>query len=130
MKALDHTTWLKEGRQFLQIAQRSYQSRNKLTPEILYNVLGLAVEKCLMAALDMHGRLPDNHTFTDLIDATKQVGEIDVSIADQLRKFESYQNICPVFAGYHRAELPDGAILEMIATAEAVQTWAEKMIAA
>ena len=76
------------------------------------------------------GQLADNHTFTDLIDATKQVGEIDASIAEQLRKFESYQNICPVFAGYHRAELPAEAIPEMITTAEAVQAWAEQMIAA
>ncbi|HSH70082.1 MAG TPA: hypothetical protein VK997_09195 [Deferrisomatales bacterium] len=94
MRALDHTTWLEEGRQFLQIARRSYQSRNKLTPEILYNVLGLAVEKCLMAALDVHGRLPDNHTFTDLVEATNQVVELDPGLCRDLIELEGYQEIC------------------------------------
>ena len=124
------TAFMDEGNKFLKTARGGVKRPAVFNSEILYNLLGLAIEKHIMGALMARGHLADNHTFTDLIDATKQVGEIDASIADQLRKFESYQNICPVFAGYHRAELPDGAILEMIVTAEAVQAWAEKMIAA
>jgi HEPN domain-containing protein len=94
VKSLDHTTWLREGRQFLRVAQRAYQTRSKLTPEILYNVLGLAVEKCLMATLDVHGRLPDNHTFTDLVEATRQVMELDPDLSRELIELEGFQEIC------------------------------------
>lgn len=119
-----------EGDAYLKTARGGQKRPAIFTPEILYNILGLAIEKHVMAALVSKGTLADNHTFTDLIDATKQVGEMDQSIADQLRKFEGYQNICPVFAGYHRAEVPEEAIPEMIDTATAVQGWARKMIAA
>ncbi|MCF7816633.1 MAG: hypothetical protein K9M54_02025 [Kiritimatiellales bacterium] len=130
MTTKKHLPFMVEGDQYLNAARGGTRRPAIFTAEILYNLLGLAIEKHIMAALIFKGTLADNHTFTDLIDATRQVGEIDAAIASQLRKFESYQNICPVFAGYHRAELPAGAIPEMIATAEAVQAWAERMIAA
>lgn len=119
-----------EGDAYLKTACGGQNRPAVFTPEILYNILGLAIEKHMMAALVANGMLADNHTFTDLIDATKQIGEIDEAIADQLRTFESYQDICPVFAGYHRAAVPAEAIPEMIETAEAVKDWARKMIAA
>ncbi|MBN2685275.1 MAG: hypothetical protein JXR40_08340 [Pontiellaceae bacterium] len=119
-----------EGDKYLKTARGGQKRPGIFTTEILYNIIGLAIEKHIMGALMAKGQLADNHTFTDLIDATKQIGEIDVEIADKLRKFESYQNICPVFAGYHRAEPPADAIPEMIETAEAVKNWANQMIAA
>ena len=125
-----HKAFMTEGNKYLKTARGGLKRPTVFTAEILYNILGLAIEKHIMGALMANGQLADNHTFTDLIEATKQVGEIDASIADQLRKFESFQNICPVFAGYHRTEPPAEAIPEMIATAEAVQAWAEQMIAA
>ena len=126
----NYQAFMEEGNKYLKTARGGTKRPAVFNSEILYNLLGLAIEKHIMGALVAKGQLADNHTFTDLIDATKQVGEIDASIAEQLRKFESYQNICPVFAGYHRAELPAEAIPEMITTAEAVQAWAEQMIAA
>ncbi len=124
----EYKLFLTEGDQYLKTARGGVKRPAIFTTEILYNIIGLAIEKHIMAALMARGQLADNHTFTDLVDATKQIGEIDADIAAQLRKFESYQNICPVFAGYHRTEPPVEAIPEMIATAEAVQAWAERMI--
>ena len=126
----DHTAFMDEGDKYLKTAQGGVKRPAIFTAEILYNIIGLAIEKHVMGALMANGKLADNHTFTDLIDAANQVGGIDDAIADQLRKFESYQNICPVFAGYHRTEPPAEAIPEMITTAEAVQAWAEQLIAA
>ena len=126
----DYTGFMDEGDKYLKTARGALRRPAVFTAEILYNLLGLAIEKHVMGALMAKGKLANNHTFTDLIDATNQIGTIDEAIAAQLRKFESYQNICPVFAGYHRAEVPSEAIPEMIATAEAVQAWAERMIAA
>ncbi len=124
----DYKSFMDEGDKYLKTARGGVKRPAVFTAEILYNIIGLAIEKHVMGALMAKGKLADNHTFTDLIDATRQIGEIDTVIADQLRKFESYQNICPVFAGYHRTEPPADAIPEMIATAEAVQAWANKMI--
>ncbi len=126
----DYTAFMSEGDKYLKTARGGVKRPTVFTAEILYNIIGLAIEKHVMGALMAKGKLADNHTFTDLIDAANQIGGIDDSIAVKLRKFESYQNICPVFAGYHRTEPPADAIPEMIATAEAVQAWAAKIIAA
>ena len=123
------TDFMAEGNKYLKTARGGVKRPAIFTSEILYNIIGLAIEKHVMGALMAKGKLADNHTFTDLIDAANQVGGIGADIAAQLRKFESYQNICPVFAGYHRTEPPADAIPEMIATAEAVQAWAERVIA-
>ena len=122
--------FMEEGDAYIKTARGGTARPAIFTPEILYNIIGLAIEKHIMAALMARGELADNHTFTDLIEATKQIGEIDEEIADKLRKFEGYQNICPVFAGYHRAEVPADAIAEMIETAEAVRNWTRQKIAA
>ncbi len=126
----DYTAFMNEGDKYLKTARGGVKRPTVFTAEILYNIIGLAIEKHVMGALMAKGKLADNHTFTDLIDAANQIGGIDDSIAVKLRKFESYQNICPVFAGYHRTEPPADAIPEMIDTAEAVQAWAAKIIAA
>lgn len=125
-----YEAFMDEGNKYLKTARGGVKRPAVFTAEILYNLLGLAIEKHVMGALMAKGKLADNHTFTDLIDAANQVGGIDADIAEKLRKFESYQNICPVFAGYHRTEPPAEAIPEMITTAEAVQAWAQRMIAA
>lgn len=122
--------FMEEGNRYLKTARGGLNRPAVFTTEILYNIIGLAIEKHVMGALMAKGKLADNHTFTDLIEATRQIGEIDAAIADRLRTFESYQNLCPVFAGYHRTEPPREAIPEMIETAEAVKAWAEQMIAA
>ena len=124
----DYKAYMTDGNKYLQTARGGLKRPSIFTAEILYNIIGLAIEKHVMGALMAKRKLADNHTFTDLIEATDQIGGIDNAIAGQLRKFESYQNICPVFAGYHRAEVPLDAIPEMIVTAEAVQAWAERSI--
>lgn len=124
----DVKIFMEEGDAYIKTARGGQKRPAIFTPEILYNILGLAIEKHIMAALMSKNQLADNHTFSDLIDATKQIGEIDGTIAGQLRKFEGYQNLCPVFAGYHRAVIPEGAIPEMIETAETVRAWARTNI--
>lgn len=126
----NYQDFMTEGDKYIQTAKGGLNRPEVFTPEILYNIIGLAIEKHVMGALMAKGKLADNHTFTDLIDASNQVGGIGDAIAEQLRKFESYQNICPVFAGYHRTEPPREAIPEMIDTAEAIQAWAKNIIAA
>jgi hypothetical protein len=126
----DYTVFIDEGNKYLKTARGGIHRPAIFTGEILYNIIGLAIEKHVMGALMAKGKLADNHTFTDLIHAADQVGGIDDAIAVQLRKFEGYQNLCPVFAGYQSATVSLEVIPEMIKTATAVQVWAQKIIAA
>ncbi len=65
------------------------------TPEVLYNLAAMAIEKFVMAALMRHGELPYNHTMADLVEAMERVfpGKI-ADIGERLLKMDEYQDIC------------------------------------
>jgi hypothetical protein len=84
------------GEGFLNAAvQAQRKGVQTFTPEILYNLIAMAIEKFVMAALMRHGELPCNHTMADLVAAMEQVfpgkmGEISTG----LLQMDQYQDIC------------------------------------
>ncbi len=65
------------------------------TPEILYNLAAMAIEKFVMAALMRHGTMPYNHTMADLVEAMERTfpGRLG-HLGDQLLAMDKYQEIC------------------------------------
>lgn len=90
--------YLHDGDSFLRTALAAYQKGKKaFTPEILYNIVAMAIEKLVMAALMHKGALPYNHTMGDLVAAMDEVfpeaiTEIKVGLLD----LDRYQEICDV----------------------------------
>ncbi len=88
--------FLEQGRGYLKTATRGYGRRRKVfTPEILYNLIAMAIEKFVMAALMRQGTLPYNHTMADLVEA------MDALFPDAIEEFregllalDHYQEIC------------------------------------
>lgn len=118
MTNLNWELWLKEGDQYLGAATPKGKS-SKFGSEIRYNLLSMSMEKYIMAMLDFHQTLPDNHTYTDLFDALDKVMEIDPELKDRILKYENIQSICSI-EKYHteapsETELDDlhGAIVEL-----------------
>ena len=68
---MGYEAFFDEGNKYLKTARGGVKRPAVFTTEILYNIIGLAIEKHIMAALMAKGCLADNHTFTDLVDATK-----------------------------------------------------------
>lgn len=88
--------YFRHGEGFLNTAaQAQRKSVQAFTPEILYNLIAMAIEKFVMAALMRHGELPYNHTMADLVAAMEQVfpGKMG-EIGDGLLKMDQYQDIC------------------------------------
>jgi len=84
------------GEGFLHTAtQAQRKGVQTFTPEILYNLLAMAIEKFVMAALMRHGKLPDNHTMADLVAAMEQVfpGKMG-AMSVGLLQLDQYQDIC------------------------------------
>lgn len=91
-------TFFEQGKAFLLTASAAYQKKKKaFTPEILYNIIAMAIEKFVMAALMKHGALPYNHTMKDLVEALDSVFPGMISdLRDQLLAMDKYQEICDV----------------------------------
>lgn len=69
--------------------------REVFTPSILYNLIAMAIEKFVMAALMRYGAMPYNHTMADLAEAMEETFPGAVAdLRDDLLRLDSYQEIC------------------------------------
>ena len=94
-------------------------TKSILGASIRYNLLSISLESYVMAILDFHHTLPDNHTYTDLINALEEVIPIDDTLKNRILQYENIQSICSI-EKYHRTdptedELTDlrGAVIEI-----------------
>jgi len=71
------------------------KKREVFTSQILYNLISIAIEKFVMAALMRYGAMPYNHTMRDLVEAMEDTFPGALSdIRDELLLLDSYQDIC------------------------------------
>jgi hypothetical protein len=85
----------RDGEQFLRTALMARKKDKKhFTPEILYNLTGMAIEKLIMAYLMKNGDLADNHTMGDLLTALERHTGRQPELAEKLHYLDSFQEIC------------------------------------
>lgn len=87
--------WLPQGDQYLK-AGTPKSGTSKFGTDILYNLLSMSLESYIMAILDFKQNLPDNHTYTDLINGLERVMPLDKDLKHRILKYESIQSICSV----------------------------------
>jgi len=115
--------FLREGDAFLNTAARAHRLRRAaFTPEILYNLSAMGIEKFAMAALMSRGALPYNHTMADLLAAIDETFPKCLDdIASDLRRLDEFQDICSLegfkIAPPAASKIP--AILEVAAKMQA-----------
>lgn len=87
-----------EGKAFLKTASAAYaQQKKAFTTVILYNIIAMAIEKFVMTVLMCEGKLPNNHTMKDLVDAMDEVFPDSMAgIREGLLNLDQYQEICDV----------------------------------
>jgi len=103
--------------------------REVFTPGILYNIIAMAIEKFVMAALMRHGAMPYNHTMADLVEAMEETfpGELN-SLRSDLLQLDKYQEICDL-EGFSIKPPEMEKIPAMIDLAGRMQSLASKKIA-
>jgi hypothetical protein len=88
--------FFRHGEGYLNAAVGAHRKQvQAFTPEILYNLAAMAIEKFVMAALMRHGAMPYNHTMIDLVEAMEKTfpGRLGQMQEDLLR-LDKYQEIC------------------------------------
>ncbi len=112
----------KEADQYLKTAVGGLKRETVFTPEILYNILGMAIEKYCMSLLYYMGSMPANHTFLDLVAAMNIVVSLPEDLEEELKELQGYQEICSLSA-YARKAPDRTAILEMIGTTRKLESF-------
>ena len=85
---------LKEGEGYFQVVRRSHLRPLVFTPEIVHNLLGMALEKFAMVILMLAGTMPDNHTFADLLRELKAQIPVRPSIEAALLSMDEESDLC------------------------------------
>jgi hypothetical protein len=94
--------WLKNGDQYLKAATPK-EEKSRFGTDIRYNLLSMSLEGYIMAILDFHSSLPENHTYTDLVAGLELVAEIDEDLKNRILSYENIQSICSIDK-YHRSK--------------------------
>lgn len=121
--------FLGEGNEFLATASNAFGLQRKaFTPEILYNLVAMSIEKLIMAMLMKSGNLPYNHTMHDLVDSMNDFlpGKL-MNLGDELKALDAYQEICDV-ESYSIKPPAMTEVAMMLDLAAAVQTLTMKSI--
>ncbi len=108
---LNWRRWLKNGDQYLR-AVRPGVEKSRFGTNIRYNMLSMSLESYVMAMLDFHGRLPENHTYTDLMTALDGVVSIEDALKRRILSYENIQSICSV-EKYHRKDPTEPELLDL-----------------
>ncbi len=106
-----------EGDQYLRVAERSAVTRTEVfTPEILYNIIGMAIEKYLMAFLMHNGQMADNHTMLDLLHSVERITGPLPELKEKLAFIDSFQEICDM-DNFNRRSPSEEEVPTLLATA-------------
>ena len=112
----------KEANQYLKTAVGGLKRESVFTPEILYNILGMAIEKYCMALLYYKESMADNHTFLDLVAAMSLVVSLPEDLKEELKALQGYQEICSL-STYVRNAPDRTAVLKMIETTRKLESF-------
>lgn len=122
----NYSTWFEKGEKYL-ASVKDTGKPGKFSPVIQYNLIAMAFESYAMAILDYHKQLPDNHTFTDLLDALDKVIPIDTALRNAIIRHENTQMLCPVI-DYNRREPTFEEVKEFRGTIVSIAAIAKRMI--
>lgn len=91
----DWHLYQRDGEQFLQTSRGAHaKNRKSFSPEAIYNLTCMGIEKLIMAFLMKRGDLAENHTMGDLLYALERHLDNTAEVAEDLRYLDSFQEIC------------------------------------
>lgn len=121
--------FIDNGDKYLKTAVNGYKKRkNIFTPEIIYNIVSMSIEKHIMGYLLYHNRLPDNHTLVDLITAVKEIGVVDNTLYAKIIHMNRFQEICSL-STYIRKVPSEKDIQEFLTIGESVRDFVTDRLA-
>jgi hypothetical protein len=91
----DWHIFLRDGEQFLKTARAAYiKNKRTFSPEVIYNLVCMGIEKLIMAFLMQRGDLAENHTIGDLVRALEKHLGSNHDLDEKLGFLDSFQEIC------------------------------------
>ncbi len=99
MQTQTTSDWLqfqRDGKRYYEIVKKAVHKDNKFTPEILYNMACMGIEKLFMAYFLKAKKMPTNHTLLDLVLSIKELQTIPAELEKNLLFMNDFQEICSI----------------------------------
>ncbi|BAX82203.1 hypothetical protein [Labilibaculum antarcticum] len=123
-RKLNWNRWMQDGDQFLKGATPK-GVKSILGNTVRYNLLSMSLEGYIMAILDYHHNMPQNHTYSDLIYGLEEVMPIDETLKTRILKYENIQSICSL-EKYHRSEPTDEDLVDLFGAIQEISKMAHE----
>lgn len=131
MDNADQSKWFEfidEGRRYLKTATNGAEKRKTVfTPEIIYNIVAMSIEKHIMGYLVFNNCLPDNHTIGDLVNAVRMIHPFESTLFKKLEGMDRFQEICSIDQ-YSRISPEEKDVREFLEIGKEVQVFVEAQL--
>lgn len=114
----DKPGWMvfyQEGKQYLDIVKGAHQKEQKFTPEIIYNLACMSIEKLFMSYFIKIGKMPYDHTLIDLVESMNEYKKIPTELEEKLLHMNNFQEICSI--EHYERSIPTHKDIETFITA-------------
>ena len=111
--------WLKDAMGYEKASAGRDGKPSRFNPSIQYNLVSMALEGYVMAMTGYHGKLPENHTYTDLVRAWESVYPLDPDLKSVILRYEDIQSLCSL-SEYHRRDPEAKELDELRAAVEKI----------
>jgi len=85
-----------EGVRYHDVCLRAWPAKPVFTPEIIYQMSAMAMEKMFMAWMTEQSALPENHTLRDLVRAADKIEALPIELRKDLLRMDRFMDLCPL----------------------------------
>ena len=119
--------YIQEGRQFLKTARNGQKRKTVFTNEIVYNLIGLSLEKMMVGLCMSYGHMPADHTLTGIVSELNELCPMEASLAEEIRAMDRIQDLCALDMKTF-CSVSDGQITQMLSLTERVAEFVNQTI--
>ncbi len=127
METQEWKRFVDDGDKYLSAAINSSKRRKVFTPELIYNIVAIAIEKHLMGYLLYHRKMPENHTLRDLTRAVREISPFSGYLEQKISYMDSFQEIC-CLSTYNRRVPDESDVSVFFEVGREVQAFVEKAL--
>ena len=91
-----------DGKKYLKTARGSFKRPAVFTPDIVFNLVAMGIEKVAIAVLIEAGDWLITATMPDLVRSLSQVMELDLELAQSLLDLGQFEDLCAFGPGNRR----------------------------
>ena len=86
--------FIREGRQFLNTARNGLQRKAVFNNELIFNLIGLSLEKLLVGLCLERGYMPADHTLAGIVNETNRLCPMEARLIEAIRMMDRVQDLC------------------------------------